>query len=165
MKIAFISILALACWSCQPAHTQDTVAHLEHQLDSLQAQIANTYTPGFGEFMSGIQAHHAKLWFAGINENWELADFEIQEIEEGLEDLGKFCTDRPEIAKLPMITAPLDSVAYAIQVKNLALFKSSFQTLTQTCNNCHAATDHAFNVVIIPQASPFPNQDFRVNPQ
>ena len=35
--------------------------------------------PGFEEFMSNIQAHHAKLWFAGQNHNWKLADFEIHE--------------------------------------------------------------------------------------
>lgn len=165
MKIITISVLFLACWGCGQHHEQEEVARLQGQIDSLQALMTNAYTPGFGEFMAGIQAHHAKLWLAGINENWALADFEIHEMEEGLEDLQKYNADRPEMEKLGMITPALDSVTYAVQVKELALFKTSFATLTQTCNNCHAATDHAFNVVTIPETSPFPNQDFRVKSQ
>jgi hypothetical protein len=38
--------------------------------------------------MSSIQVHHAKLWFAGQNQNWELADFEMHEIA-GIDDAIK----------------------------------------------------------------------------
>jgi hypothetical protein len=112
--------------------------------------------------MTGIQLHHAKLWFAGQNQNWPLADFEIHEIQESLDDIGEFCSDRPEVKSIGMIKAPIDSVTSAIQQKNLQLFKSSFSLLTNTCNNCHKATDHGFNVVIIPTNPPVSNQDFRV---
>ena len=130
-------------------------------IDSLQKQLNETYKPGFGEFMSGIQTHHAKLWFAGINNNWPLADFEIQEIEEALEDVQKFCSDRPEVKTIGMITSALDSTKNPIRQKNLPLFKSSFLLLTATCNNCHHATNHAFNVIKIPDTPPFSNQDFK----
>ena len=94
--------------------------------------------------MSGIQMHHAKLWFAGQNENWPLADFEIHEILEALEDIQKFCVDRPESKSIGMINPAIDSISYAIQQKNLQLFKNSFTLLTNTCNNCHKATEHGF---------------------
>ena len=69
---------------------------LQNRIDSLENKLADTYKPGFGEFMSNIQVHHNKLWFAGKNENWELADFEINEINENLDDIKKYCKDRPE---------------------------------------------------------------------
>ena len=105
--------------------------------------------------------HHAKLWFAGQNQNWALANFEVHEIQESLDDIRNFCQDRPEVKAMGMINPAVDSVNNAIQQKNLQLFKNSFISLTNTCNNCHKATDHGFNVVIIPTNSPVTNQDFK----
>src|ERR1700754_3536585 len=47
------------------------------------------YEPGLGEFMTATQLRHAKLWFAGKNNNWDLAAYEIDEIREGFEDAAK----------------------------------------------------------------------------
>ncbi|WP_092723967.1 hypothetical protein [Hydrobacter penzbergensis] len=126
----------------------------------MQAQINKTYKPGFGEFMSGIQVHHNKLWFAGVNQNWKLADFEINEIKESMDNIKMYCTDRPETKFIGMIDSSLQSVSNAIQQKNSLQFKNSFHILTTTCNTCHQATGHAFNVITIPSAPPFSNQDF-----
>jgi len=160
MKIGFtfifLSTLIIAC-----DDQQQTVKQFQSRIDSLQQQIDKSYKPGFGEFMSSIQVHHEKLWFAGINQNWKLADFEINEIKESLEDIQTYCTDRPERKSLTMIDRPLDSISYAIQQKDEALFKKNFITLTNTCNNCHKATEHEFNVIKIPDTPPFSNQEFK----
>ncbi|MBK6523328.1 MAG: hypothetical protein IPI93_04575 [Sphingobacteriaceae bacterium] len=158
-----LTILLLSCglFSCrQPV---DNSAQLQSQINDLQKQLANTYRPGFGDLMSSIQIHHNKLFFAGENKNWELADFEVHEILEALEDLPKFCADREEIKSLPMIQPAIDSINNAIKQKNYTLFKSSYGLLTNTCNNCHRATNFGFNVVKIPDNPPFSNQDFKVN--
>lgn len=42
------------------------------------------YQPGLGEFMTATQLRHAKLWFAGEQNNWDLAAYEIDEVKEGL---------------------------------------------------------------------------------
>ncbi len=149
----------LGLFSCNQTVVQNRV--LQNRVDSLETRIAQTYKPGFGEFMSGVQAHHSKLWFAGLNENWKLADFEIQEIKETLEDLQKFDTNRKEIKLLGMIYPAMDSVNRAIERKDPVLFKRSFMLLTKTCNDCHSAAGFEFNVIKIPEASPFSNQDFR----
>jgi len=160
MKIGFtfifLSTLIIAC-----DDQQQTVKQFQSRIDSLQQQIDKSYKPGFGEFMGSIQVHHEKLWFAGINQNWKLADFEIGEIKESLEDIQTYCTDRPERKSLTMIDRPLDSISYAIQQKDEALFKKSFITLTNTCNNCHRTTEHEFNVIKIPDTPPFSNQEFK----
>src|ERR1700742_1769981 len=44
------------------------------------------FEPGLGEFMTATQLRHAKLWFAGRENNWDLAAYEIDEIKEGLEE-------------------------------------------------------------------------------
>jgi hypothetical protein len=144
--------------SCNTNSTDISV--LRERMDSLQKQVDSAYKPGLGEFMSGIQVHHAKLYFAGANANWKLANFELGEIKETLEDVEKYCQDRPEIQSLPMIRPAMDSINAAIKVQSLVNFKSAFLLLTNTCNNCHRTTQHEFNVIKIPDTPPFTNQEY-----
>lgn len=158
MKKPFLIVLTLAFFSC---HQQtDQTKELQNQINSLEIQLANTYKPGFGDFMGSIQKHHSKLWFAGQYENWNLADFEVHEIMETIEDIEIFQKGRKETELIGMIIPPLDSIRKAIDQKNLTQFKSSFAVLTNTCNQCHQATEMEFNVVKIPEVSAFSNQDF-----
>jgi hypothetical protein len=159
MKLPALVVSISLIISCN--QQDDKIEKMQATIDSLQKQLNGTYKPGFGEFMSGIQTHHAKLWFAGQNQNWPLADFEVHEIQEALEDVQQFCTDRPEIKAIGMINPAIDSINNAIQQKSSALFRSSFILLTNTCNKCHQATDHGFNVVTIPTNLPVVNQDFK----
>jgi len=151
--VGLLSVLAIAC-------TSHNAEQRENAVDS-SGKVGHSYAPGLGEFMMGIPMHHAKLWFAGINQNWELSKFEIDEIKESMEDIQTYCNDRPEVKSLPMIEPALDSVRRSIDLKDPALFRQSFITLTNTCNSCHVATQHGFNVVTIPDRPPVTNQDFK----
>ena len=153
----FVCLLLFSC--NQP---KDNTLVLQNRIDSLERRLADTYKPGFGEFMSSVQVHHAKLWFAGQNQNWKLADFEIHEMMEAIENIQHYQTERKESKQISMINPALDSVNAAIEKKDPALFKSSFIILTNTCNNCHHAVDFEFNVVKIPETPPYSNQDFKV---
>jgi hypothetical protein len=157
LTLLCLSFILLSCNQKSNSNQQQ----LQNRIDSLEKKLANTYKPGLGEFMSGIQVHHAKLWFAGQNQNWELADFELHEIMEALDDIKAYNADRPEIKSLTMIYPPLDSLNKSVQQKNSVSFKSNFVLLTTTCNNCHRDTNHGFNVIKIPDTPPFSNQDFK----
>ena len=59
-----------SCSQHTPANQEST-----SNTDSLTARLnkmMEKYAPGLGEIMGGIQTHHAKLWFAGVNNNWKL---------------------------------------------------------------------------------------------
>ncbi|WP_234110892.1 hypothetical protein [Chryseobacterium sp. R2A-55] len=155
MKYLVLTSIMLLC-SCSKQNSE--TEHLQNQIDSLQA---NAYKPGFGDFMSSIQVHHNKLWFAGKNENWKLADFEITEIEENITDLKKFCKDRPETKSIGMIDVPLENLKTAIKKQSTKDFGDEYLILTNTCNSCHQKTKHEYNVITIPTAPPYSNQDFK----
>jgi hypothetical protein len=159
MKQIIFLIITAGLFGCnqQTGNTQV----LQSRIDSLESKLADTYKPGFGDFMGSVQVHHNKLWFAGQNKNWKLADFEVHEIMEAVNDIQKYQTERKESKMVGMINPALDSVNAAIQQKNAALFKSSYILLTNTCNNCHRAANFEFNVVKIPDNPPFSNQDFK----
>jgi hypothetical protein len=159
MRIILIALLAFSILSCNQRVNNSEVA--DARIDSLETKISDIYKPGFGEFMSGIQAHHSKLWFAGQNQNWKLADFEIHEILESITDIQKYQAERKESMLIQMIIPALDSVTIAIQQKNAALFIISYTSLTNTCNKCHQATDFEFNIVKIPDNQTFSNQNFK----
>jgi hypothetical protein len=153
----FVVLLNVSC-----KQSSDNTQNLQAQIDSLQLKINKAYKPGFGEFMGSIQIHHEKLWFAGQNKNWKLADFEIHEMEEALDDLKDYCSERPETKSITMIYAPVNSLKKAIEQKNPTTFAQGFVDLTNTCNSCHIATNHEFNIIKIPTIPPFSNQEFKL---
>jgi hypothetical protein len=159
MKALLILMTTVVLISC--SQSNEKVSQMQNRIDSLQKMLTETYKPGFGELMTYVQSHHAKLWFAGQNENWKLADFEIHEIMEAVENVKKYETDRKESKLIPMIAPALDTVNMAIQQKNLLFFRKSYTSLTNTCNLCHRAANFEFNVVKIPETQTFSNQDFK----
>lgn len=156
----YISFMLSILFSCDEQQATDT-RMLQAKIDSLQNKLDKTYKPGLGEFMSSIQLHHTKLWFAGQNQNWKLADFEINELKESIADIKEYCPDRVEIKSIGMIDPAIDSICNAINHGNSSQFKDDYILLTTTCNNCHQATEHAFNVIKIPDTPPFGDQDFK----
>jgi hypothetical protein len=140
----------------------DNSKDLETRIDNLENKLSQTYKPGFGEFMGNIQIHHAKLWFAGENKNWRLANFEMNEIKENLEGIQKYCSDRPETKSIGMIDLVIDSLNNAILNKDKTSFQRNYFNLTNSCNTCHQATNHEYNVITIPKNPPFSNQDFQI---
>lgn len=158
LVVFFLVILIYAC-----NNSDRKTIQIQSEIDSLKTSLQNSYKPGFGEFMSNIQTHHAKLWFAGTNGNWPLADFEINEIKEALDNIQTFCTDRPESKEIKMIYPSIDSVNQAIKMQSLSRFQRSFLNMTNMCNECHSITSHAFNVITIPDKPPVSNQKFKIN--
>ncbi len=155
MKKIMIFILGLMIFtSC--SDNSNRIAELERKIEN-----AKPYKPGFGEFMTNIQIHHDKLWFAGKNQNWKLAEFEVDEIKETFYDLKTYQPERVETKLIPMISVPLDRVSSSIQQKDLTEFKNSFVYLTNTCNDCHLAAHFEFNKIKIPDTPPFSNQVFK----
>jgi hypothetical protein len=122
------------------------------------------YEPGLGEFMTATQLRHAKLWFAGKNNNWALAAYEIDEIKEGLEDAARL---HPTFNGVPVaemiktiIDPRLERLEKAVEGKNSTEFIAAFDELTNGCNSCHAGASKPFIHIQRPTAPPLTNQNF-----
>lgn len=126
------------------------------------------FEPGLGEIMAQSAVRHAKLWFAGQAQNWELAAYEVDELHEGFEDAGKYHPTHKHITQpIPGLiakhmNAPLDGLEQAIKAKNLQAFLENYDQLTAACNACHQSTAFGFNVVTRPSFNPFSNQAFEI---
>jgi hypothetical protein len=122
------------------------------------------YEPGLGEFMTAIQLRHAKLWFAGKSNNWDLAAYEIDEIKEGFEDAARLHSTFDGVPVAEMIKTIIDPrierLEKAIVGKNGTNFIAAFDELTNGCNSCHAGASKPFIRIQRPSEPPLTNQDF-----
>jgi hypothetical protein len=127
-------------------------------------QTPQPYAPGLVEYMMMVQSHHAKLWLAGHARNWDLADYQADELKELLEDIAKRVPDYKGTPVGKMIEAvtmpPISDIENAIKNRDSAKFTAAFDLLTAACNSCHEAANRSFIIVQRPATSPFPNQSF-----
>jgi hypothetical protein len=124
------------------------------------------FNPQMSALMSMlIQPRHARLGLAGKEENWPLASYALKELRQGFVVAARAV---PRWKGLPVpdlfdaaMTAPLTLTDFAIKASEPRQFGEAYARLTAGCNACHATTDHPFVVIKVPDASPFPNQEFK----
>jgi hypothetical protein len=109
--------------------------------------------------MGAVQLRHFKLWYAGRLRNWELATYELGQIEDSFNNAVQLYQNIP-VEKISMIDQPLTALDSAIKAKDGTRFGSAFANLTTACNSCHEAARVGFIRIQIPTASPFSNQSF-----
>jgi len=123
-----------------------------------------TYASSLGEIMSLQQMRHLKLWFAGQAKSWPLADYELDELKEGFDDVIKFFPMKDDMKIGDMagstVIPVLPGVKSAIEARDAGKFAAAFDKLTAACNACHQASNHAFIVIQRPTTSPYTNQSF-----
>ncbi len=66
---------------------------------------------------------------------------------------------------MEMVDPALGKVKEAIAKKDQDLFKKTYFELTKSCNDCHKLTNFQYNIVKVPDVSPFTNQDFNTKKQ
>lgn len=136
-----------------PAFAQEPVPY------AYRPSAGETYVPTLGDIMGATQLRHFKLWYAGKLKNWDLAAYELRQIEDSFYNAARLYQNIP-IEKIKMIDEPLIALDGAVKAKDSARFGSAFANLTAACNACHEAARVAFITIQIPTASPFSNQSF-----
>jgi hypothetical protein len=117
------------------------------------------YVPRLGDIMNAIQSRHMKLWFAGKARNWELAAYELRQIENGLMEAATLYPGIPASNVTTMAT-PTQSIADAIEAKDGGRFAKAVGDFTSGCNACHRSIGRGYIVMQVPTASPFSDQVF-----
>lgn len=114
------------------------IAAVQASLKRVEADLAmaKELAPGLGEYMTTIQLHAGKLWFAAKASNWDLAAYELHEMEETMESVKKLNVEKNGVK----ITGVMDSVLQtqvaqlekSIKHKNQAEFQKAYdETLTK----------------------------------
>ena len=137
---------------------------LPDSLKRVQAdvQAAKDLAPGLGEFMTTIQLHAGKLWFAAKAANWELAEYELDELKETMEAAKGLNAEKNGVK----ISNVLDSVlqtqvtqlADSIKRRSSGEFPKSYDEMLAACNGCHSEAGFKFIQIVRPSAPPVTNQ-------
>ena len=124
---------------------------------------------GLGEVMAAVQRHFAKLHFAGEARNWDLARFEIGELEENLDTAAALRPEERGVGLFGIIDAfkktQMTALKDAIEVKDRTLFRQAYAESILMCNSCHAATGRPFIFIVTPTNSPVANQRWEPPPE
>jgi hypothetical protein len=145
------------------------LATLQGSLKRVQAEVATAKesVPGLGEYMSTIQLHAGKLWFAVKASNWQLAGYELDELKETMEAAKGLNVEKNGV-KIPGV---LDSVlrtqvaqlAESIKRKSETEFLKSYDETLSACNGCHTEAGYKFIHIVRPSAPPVTNQSWEMS--
>ena len=131
-----------------------------------ETKSAAPYHPGLGDLMTAfVQPRHIKLGLAGKEQNWPFAAYELGELTETFDDVGKLVPKHGNLsipdAIASTVKQPMAALATAIKAMDTAAFTKAYTDLTASCNACHQSADHSMIVIQVPTVSAFPDQDFR----
>jgi hypothetical protein len=145
-------------------HMKDSVDVLNLVVDSLRAQV-----PGLGEYMTTIQLHAAKLWFASQASNWKLAQYELDELIEAMEAAESLHAKRKDVdisvvlRSVRLTQIPL--LEQSLEKKNIHAFGDAYKQTLVACNGCHRPAGYEFIHIVIPNREPVTNQQWNVYSQ
>jgi hypothetical protein len=127
---------------------------------------APPFNPGFGDLMNTlVQPRHAKLGLSAREQNWALARYAAHELKDSFAKIARWRPRFREQSVPDMMEATtgeaMKAIETAIETRDLGQFNAAYARLTEGCNSCHAALNHAFIVIKEPDRSQFGNQDFR----
>ena len=115
--------------------------------------------PRLGDLMGMTQLRHIKLWYAGNERNWNLANYELEQIKYSFQDTMAFYPGLP-LANMTTLAQPAERIGEAIRAKDKAKFTKAFTELTSACNACHESQGYGFIVIKVPNSSPFSDELF-----
>jgi hypothetical protein len=163
-------VLAVPAVAQQKMQMPDTAAPAKTAppMDMNEVTSEAPYHPGLGELMTAfVQPRHIKLGLAGAEQNWAYAAYELDELRETFDDVGKLVIRHGKLDIAPAIAStvkpPMDALDQAIKAQDAAAFTKAYGDLTAACNACHQSADHPMIVIKVPTVSgaAFPDQEFR----
>lgn len=114
--------------------------------------------------MTKLQRHANKLYFAGRHENWKLADFYIEEIEETAKDFSKKDVMHGQVNISGLMDALIQpeilELERAASTGNGPDFQQHYNALIKNCNACHTAVNLPWIVVQEPRTPAYDNQSY-----
>ena len=151
MKSMFAALLATVLLAAGLACAQDSGKQGGGGVDETEG------LPHLSEIMVQQQMRHIKVWFAGDSRNWPLADYEIDQLKDGFDDVAKLLGG--DLAQ-QHVDGTISRLEKAIESKDHEAFVSAFDRLSAGCNACHSTLDHAFILIQRPVLLPYSDQNF-----
>lgn len=104
---------------------------------------------GFDNAMAETGYRYQELYWAGQDENWDYANYQLEKLEAAIINGLQRRPKRKDSAS-QFLTFAIPEMQKTIDNQNRNKFNSDFQLFTNHCNNCHAMEKVPFITVDIP---------------
>lgn len=134
MRNFLIITLAVQMISCnsETAEGQWIVGNEKQQIKTIEKQFR-----GFDMAMVETGYRYQELYWAGQDQNWEYAQYQIEKIEKAIKNGLERRPKRAESAQF-FLDQILPKMEASITSHDSTEFNKQFTTLTNNCNACHA---------------------------
>jgi len=133
--------LLLAVWACAATGCRDETPAKNgwiHGDSSQRWQTVEKQLRGLDVAMVEIGYRYQEFYWAGMDSNWEYADYQLTKMKLSLENaLERRPKRRPSAEEL--FLPSLDEMKRAVATRQRGAFEESFGGLTAGCNSCHVA--------------------------
>ncbi len=153
-KIAFVlfaammAVIVISSCQTETEKTYDTRwvgETMEEILGNVESQFG-----GFSQAMKEVNYRYNELYWAGMDENWGYAEYQLEHMIEAIEKGFVRRPDRePSAAQFMNNTSP--QLMETIKNGTKDAFVEQFDRFVGSCNTCHEMEDVAFMQVIVPE--------------
>ena len=150
MKQIFIFLFTLGFFACNQKTDKETSqgdwirGTEKEQIKTIEKQFR-----GFDNAMVETGYRYQELYWAGQDQNWGYADYQIEKIRIAIENGLERRPKRTKSAE-HFLTYVLPEMKKSIESKDTIIFNKGFQMLTINCNSCHAMEKVPFFTVKMP---------------
>ncbi len=137
MKWSISTIALILIWSCGNNPEQNAEGKWIKGTEEEKLKILENQFRGFDMAMVETGYRYQELYWAGQDENWEYADYQIEKIQKALENGLERRPKRAKSAK-HFLTVALPEMEKALEKRDTVVFNKNFQMLTNNCISCHA---------------------------
>jgi hypothetical protein len=157
VRIILLLFLIPLFMTCKPASENEALGFNGWLTGNTNEKITtlSNHLRGFDMAMVETGYRYNELYWAGMEANWEYADYQVEKIKLAIQNGFDRRPLRAESGK-HFITVSLPEMKNAISEKDSAQFFRSFQMLTNSCNACHQLEKVGFFVVKEPETRQSP---------
>ncbi|WP_418513576.1 hypothetical protein [Corallibacter sp.] len=137
MKWSISIIALLLLWSCEHNQEQNAQGKWIKGTEQEKLEIVESQFRGFDMAMVETGYRYQELYWAGQDENWEYADYQIEKIRKGIENGLKRSPKRAKSAE-HFLTVAIPEMEKALEKRDILVFNKNFQIFTNNCISCHA---------------------------
>ena len=130
----------------------DALVPTKHNKKMTLSELAEIQ-PGLGTIMIEFGHRFHITYYAAKARNWELAQYEIEELIEAQETAEVTRPEYAEDLKTFEHTA-LKALQKAIETKDWELFTKQYTETTKACNTCHKDNGHPYIRYTLPKEAP-----------
>lgn len=142
MPCTLAILIVLSCKNNQQEPKGEWITgNKEEQLKTIEKHFR-----GFDMAMVEVDYRYQELFWAGKDNNWDYANYQLDKIKLTIENALQ---RRPKRANSSenFLTNILPEMKKSVDTKDTAIFNKSFEVLTLNCNSCHAAEKVPFFTV------------------